>query len=146
MLVGDEYGGCGDDKSDGDVGAYGLYVCSRSPLPFFLVQRPTTTFDSQVFYTCRSSLPMFWGSSNKLRFVTDRTTQVVVGDGGWVWAGGGGCKHIPKDCMHTLFFTFSTIIPLNITIQHDITSLYLSLSHGDGCGHDLLNILAICLV
>ena len=75
MLVGDEYGGCGDDESDGDVGAYGLYVCSRSPLPFFLVQRPTTTFDSQVFYTCRSSLPMFWGSSNKLRFVTDRTTQ-----------------------------------------------------------------------
>ena len=75
MLVGDEYGGCGDDESDGDVGAYGLYVCSRSPLPFFPVQRPTTTFDSQVFYTCRSSLPMFWGSSNKLRFVTDRTTQ-----------------------------------------------------------------------
>ena len=77
MLVGDEYGGCVDDESDADVGAYGLYVCSRSPLPFFPVQRPTTTFDSQVFYTCRSSLPMFWGSSNKLSFVTDRTTQLL---------------------------------------------------------------------
>ena len=64
------------DESDSDVGAYGLSVCSRSPLSFYLMQRPTTTFDSQVFYTCRSSLPMFWGSANKLRFVTHRTTQV----------------------------------------------------------------------
>ena len=63
------------DESDSDVGAYGLSVCSRSPLSFYLMQRPTTTFDSQVFYTCRSSLPMFWGSANKLRFVTHRTTQ-----------------------------------------------------------------------